>query len=73
MFAYTDIRESPWYVVDADDKRSMRLNVISHLLGLIPYEDVAHEKIKLPPRQTRAYARPPQRDQNMVPARYIVE
>src|SRR3954453_19983533 len=39
MFAYTDTRESPWYVVEADDKRTMRLNLISHLLSLIPYED----------------------------------
>ena len=72
MFAYTDTRESPWYVVEADDKRTMRLNLISHLLSLIPYGDVPREKIKLPPRQERAYVRPPQRDQNYVPARYVV-
>ena len=72
MFAYTDTRESPWYVVEADDKRTMRLNLISHLLSLIPYRDVPREKIKLPPRQERAYVRPPQRDQNYVPARYVV-
>ena len=41
MFAFTDTRESPWYVVEADDKRTMRLNLISHLLSLIPYEDRA--------------------------------
>jgi polyphosphate kinase 2 len=72
MFAYTDTRESPWYVVEADDKRTMRLNLISHLLSLIPYQDIAHRKIKLPPRQERAYVRPPQRDQNYVPVRYEV-
>jgi polyphosphate kinase 2 (PPK2 family) len=72
MFAYTDTRESPWYVVEADDKRTMRLNLISHLLSLIPYGDVPHEKVKLPPRQERAYVRPPQSDQNQVPARYVV-
>src|SRR5881392_2179684 len=72
MFAYTDTRESPWYVVEADDKRTMRLNLISHLLSLIPYEDVPREKIALPPRQTRAYVRPPQQSQNYVPARYVV-
>ena len=44
MFAYTDTRESPWYVVEADDKRTMRLNLISHLLSLIPYQDVAHRE-----------------------------
>jgi polyphosphate kinase 2 len=72
MFAYTDTRDSPWYVVEADDKRTMRLNLISHLLSLIPYEDVPRERIKLPPRQDRAYARPPQSDQNQVPPRYAV-
>src|SRR6201991_411786 len=72
MFAYTDTRESPWYVVEADDKRTMRLNLIGHLLSLIPYEDVPREKIELPPRQDRAYIRPPQGEQNYVPTRYHV-
>jgi hypothetical protein len=72
MFAYTDTRESPWYVVEADDKRTMRLNLISHLLSLIPYRDVPREKVKLPPRQKRAYVRPPRSDQNHVPVRYLV-
>jgi polyphosphate kinase len=72
MFAFTDTRDSPWYVVEADDKRTMRLNLISHLLTLIPYEDTPREKVKLPPRQQRAYVRPPQREQNHVPARYVV-
>jgi polyphosphate kinase len=72
MFAYTDTRESPWYVVEADDKRTMRLNLIGHLLSLIAYEDVPRKKIKLPPRQSRAYIRPPQGDQNYVPLRYRV-
>jgi polyphosphate kinase 2 len=72
MFAFTDTRESPWYVVEADDKRTMRLNLISHLLSLIPYEDLPREKVKLPPRQKRSYVRPPQQNQNFVPARYVV-
>jgi polyphosphate kinase 2 len=72
MFSYTDTRESPWYVVEADDKRTMRLNLISHLLSLIPYEVVTREQIKLPPRQKRSYVRPPQSDQNYVPVRYLV-
>src|SRR6476646_6266336 len=42
MFAYTDTKESPWFVVDAEDKKSARLNVISHLLSQIPYEDVQY-------------------------------
>ena len=49
MFAYTDTRQSPWYVVETDKKRTMRLNLIGHLLSLIPYEDVPREKINLPP------------------------
>jgi polyphosphate kinase len=73
MFAYTDTRESPWYVVEADDKRTMRLNLIAHLLSLIPYEVVPRKKIKLPPRQSRAYVRPPRRDQNHLPLRYLVD
>ena len=72
MFAYTDTRESPWYVVEADDKRTLRLNLISHLLSLIPYEDVRTEKFSLPPRQDRAYVRPPRGDQNYVPERYRI-
>jgi hypothetical protein len=73
MFAFTDTRESPWYVVEADDKRTMRLNLISHLLSLIPYDKIPHEKVTLPPRQKRSYVRPPQQDQNYVPRRYVVE
>src|SRR6478735_1237435 len=73
MFAYTDTRESPWWVVEADDKRTMRLNLISHLLSQIPYEVVSRAKVKLPPRPSRSYVRPPQMNQNFVPARYAVE
>jgi polyphosphate kinase 2 (PPK2 family) len=51
MFAATDTPESPWYVVDANDQRRMRLNCIAHLLSLIPYEDVPRETVKLPKRQ----------------------
>jgi polyphosphate kinase 2 len=72
MFAYTDIKEAPWYVVDADNKRQARLNVISHLLSRIPYGDVPHEHIALPPRQQRAYSRPPIDSQTWVPQRYTV-
>ena len=51
MFAATDTPESPWYVVDSHDQRRGRLNCIAHLLSLIPYEEVPHEKVKLPKRQ----------------------
>jgi len=72
MFAYTDIREAPWHVVDADDKKAARLNVISHLLATVPHEAVPHDKVKLPPRQERAYTRPPIDSQSWVPQRYVV-
>jgi len=68
MFAHTDIKQAPWYVVNADDKRRARLNCISHLLSLIPYDDIPHEEISLPPRQREVgYVRPPIEDQNFVP------
>ncbi|MBA2240845.1 MAG: polyphosphate kinase 2 [Solirubrobacterales bacterium] len=72
MFAYTDTKESPWYVVEADDKRTARLNLIHHLLSLIPYEPLEHRRMELPPRQERAYVRPPASEQTFVPARYEV-
>ena len=53
MFAVTDTPESPWYVVDSHDQRRGRLNCITHLLSLIPYEEVKHEKVKLPKRQPK--------------------
>jgi polyphosphate kinase len=53
MFEATDTHESPWYVVDANDQRRARLNCISHLLNLIPYDEVPHETVKLPKRQER--------------------
>ena len=71
MFAYTDTKESPWYVVEADRKRAARLNLISHLLDQIPRGDVPTQKIKLPRRQQRAYVRPPAENQNYVPTRYV--
>ncbi len=51
MFAATDTPESPWYVVDANDQRRARLNCIAHLLSLVPYHEVPHDKVKLPARQ----------------------
>jgi polyphosphate kinase len=60
MFERTDIPESPWYVVEADDKRRARINCISHLLSHVPYEDVIEPPVKLPPRQKEGgYVRPP--------------
>jgi len=51
MFKHTDTQKSPWYVVRADAEKSARLNLISHLLSMIPYEDLTPEPILLPPRQ----------------------
>ena len=70
MFAHTDIRQAPWYVIDADDKNSARLNVMRHLLAMIPYEDLTPKAIKLPPLDRRKYVRPPRTDQNFIPAWY---
>jgi polyphosphate kinase 2 len=68
MMRYTDIKHAPWYVVNADDKRRARLNCISHLLSMVPYEDLTPPKLKLPPRQPDpGYVRPPLADQTFVP------
>ena len=71
MFAHTDIKQAPWYVVHGDDKRRARLNVISHFLSLIPYQEVHQPDLKLPDRQSKQkYIRPPLDDQNFVPEIY---
>jgi polyphosphate kinase 2 len=71
MFAHTDIKQAPWYVVNGDDKKRARLNVIHHFLSLIPYEDLTPEPIVLPPRQPDSgYVRPPLSDQTFVPEVY---
>ncbi len=71
MFAHTDIKQAPWYVVDADDKKRARLNCIKHLLSLIPYGDLTPTPIELPPRQdARGYVRPPISDQTFIPEEY---
>jgi polyphosphate kinase 2 len=68
MFAVTDIRQAPWYVVNADNKKRARLNVIHHLLSLIPYEDLTPSAIVLPAREADGgYVRPPMRDQTFIP------
>ncbi|MCZ6675814.1 MAG: polyphosphate kinase 2 [Candidatus Poribacteria bacterium] len=71
MFKYTDIKQAPWYVVNADVKRHARLNLITHLLSMIPYEDLTPESIELQPRQEEVgYVRPPITDQTFVPEVY---
>jgi polyphosphate kinase len=71
MFEYTDTKDSPWYVVNADDKKRARLNCISHILQRIAYEDVLPPPIQLPPQAEHAgYIRPPLESQTFVPARF---
>jgi polyphosphate kinase len=71
MFAHTDIKQAPWYVVNADNKKRARLNVIRHLLSLFPYKDLTPEPIVLPPREPDSgYVRPPMTDQTFVPEVY---
>jgi polyphosphate kinase 2 len=71
MLAQTGTEWAPWYVVDANVKRHARLNCISHLLSLIPYEDLTPEPIKLPPRQkSKGYVPPDVSEFNVVPAVY---
>ncbi|MCC1491457.1 polyphosphate kinase 2 [Cognatishimia sp. F0-27] len=68
MFAYTDIKQAPWYVVGSDVKKHARLNCISHLLSLVPYEDMTPEPIELDERPDQTgYARPPLEEQTFVP------
>jgi polyphosphate kinase 2 len=71
MFAHTDIKQAPWYVVNADNKKRARLNMIRHLLSLIRYEDLTPDPISLPERQEdKGYVRPPLTDQTFVPEVY---
>ena len=71
MFAHTDIKQAPWFVVDADVKKHARLNCIHHLLNQIPYEDTKTKTIDLGSREKQgAYVRPPLSDQTFVPAVY---
>jgi polyphosphate kinase 2 len=68
MFVHTDIPEAPWYIVEADDKPSARLNCIAHLLSRIPYEPVERPPIKIPERQSdEGYVRPPREAFTYVP------
>jgi len=70
MFAVTDIKQAPWYVVNAEDKKCARLNVIRHLLSMIPYQDLTPKPLKLPPLDKTKYIRPPIEEQNFIPEVY---
>ncbi len=68
MFVHTDIPEAPWFVVEADDKRSARLNCIAHLLSRVPYQEKKLPDIAIPPRQPdEGYERPPRDIYTYVP------
>ena len=68
MLVHTDIPESPWFVVEADDKRRARINMIHHLLSTIPYEQVMRPPLELPHRpKSTGYERPPRDLNNYVP------
>ena len=71
MFAHCDIKQAPWYVVDGDNKKRARLNIITHLLSMIDYEDLSPTPVELPPRQRESgYVRPPMSDQTRIPEIY---
>jgi polyphosphate kinase 2 len=71
QLAHTNSGHAPWYIVDANVKRHARLNVISHLLSLIPYEDLTPESVELPPRQeSDTYQHPDMSGYNFVPQKY---
>jgi polyphosphate kinase len=68
MFVHTDIPEAPWHVVESDDKRRARINMIAHLLSTIPYHQVKQPSLKLPPRPpAQGYIRTPRDMQAYVP------
>jgi polyphosphate kinase 2 len=70
MFEATDTEECPWYVVDSNDQRKARLNCISHLLSIIPYEDVPHKKVTLPKAQKKGKYVEPDYPYRRVPEKY---
>lgn len=70
MFAATDTPECPWYVVDSNDQKRGRLNCISHLLSVIPYEEVPHVKVKMPKLQDMGDYVEPNYPYKWVPAKY---
>jgi polyphosphate kinase 2 len=70
MFAASDMPESPWYVIDSNEKRRARLSCIAHLLSVIPYEEIPQPKVKLPKRQAAGDYVEPAHSYRVVPQRY---
>jgi polyphosphate kinase 2 len=71
MFAVTDTKQVPWHVVNAENKKKARLNLISHLLSRIPYRDLTPAPLRLPPLRTSNYVRTPFHQQHLIPERYV--
>ena len=69
MFRLTDIKQAPWWTVEADDKRRARLNCIAHILSSVPYQDATPPPLHLPHHRPPKgnYVRPPKGEQNFVP------
>ena len=70
MFAITDTKQVPWHVVNAENKKCARLNVIRHLLSMFAYRDLTPETLVLPPLDKTKYVRPPIQEQNFIPHVY---
>ena len=70
MFAITDTKQVPWHVVNAENKKCARLNVIRHLLSMFAYRDLTPETLVLPPLDKTKYVRPPIQEQNFIPQVY---
>jgi len=68
MIAATDTEHAPWHIANSNDKKRVRLNIISHLLDQVPYQSLPHKKVKLPPRQKPGDYREPD-----YPLRYVPE
>jgi len=68
MFAASDTAWAPWYVARSEDKKRVRLNIISHLLSRIPYESPPRKKVKLPKRKVRA--QPPSESVKFIPEKF---
>jgi hypothetical protein len=67
MFLATDTSWAPWYVVHSDDKRRARLNILTHILSKIAYEELPREKVELPKRQHRGYYQDPNYPFRLIP------
>jgi polyphosphate kinase 2 len=70
MFAATDTAQSPWYVVQTDDKERARLNCISHLLSVVPWKEIVQQKVKLPKRQKPKGYKDPDWNYRYIPKKY---